>query len=333
MGGQGSGRHVNPENLFNKPSAKTNAPIGDGVLLPNYSGIKKEARKEDSTDITGGGVDWTIDQSPLQIHSANYVDNDTTYDIVTNAVAGLCPVLSDTATEYLNGQGSWTTPPDTTYTASDFNHDDLSNIPANDHIDWTISQVANIHADNYTDTNTTYTAGTGMTLDGTTFDCDITQYTDADAVSAVATSDDYLKNDANDTSSGKITAEGFDANSNKITSVADPTENQDAATKKYVDDNDSDTTYTAGTNLTLDGTEFNVDDAFLVNDANDTTTGTITAAGFNAGSGTIQTTGTITTGDHGTAATDEVVNVCYGTGDPPTASTTTIGTLFVKYTA
>lgn len=37
--------------------------------------------------------------------------------------------------------------------------------------------------------------------------------------------------------------------------------------------------------------------------------------------------------DHGTAATDMVVNVCYGTGNPPTANTTTIGTLFVKYTA
>ena len=37
--------------------------------------------------------------------------------------------------------------------------------------------------------------------------------------------------------------------------------------------------------------------------------------------------------DHGTAATDQVINICYGTGDPPTANTTTIGTLFVKYTA
>jgi len=37
--------------------------------------------------------------------------------------------------------------------------------------------------------------------------------------------------------------------------------------------------------------------------------------------------------DHGTAATDRIVNVCYGTGAPPGAATTTIGTLFVKYTA
>lgn len=37
--------------------------------------------------------------------------------------------------------------------------------------------------------------------------------------------------------------------------------------------------------------------------------------------------------DHGSAATDMLVNVCYGTGSPPTATTTTIGALFIKYTA
>ena len=38
--------------------------------------------------------------------------------------------------------------------------------------------------------------------------------------------------------------------------------------------------------------------------------------------------------DHGTAATDEVVNVCYGTSaTPPTASTTTEGALYIQYTA
>ena len=38
--------------------------------------------------------------------------------------------------------------------------------------------------------------------------------------------------------------------------------------------------------------------------------------------------------DHGTAATDQLVNVCYGTSaTPPTANTTTIGALYVQYTA
>ena len=37
--------------------------------------------------------------------------------------------------------------------------------------------------------------------------------------------------------------------------------------------------------------------------------------------------------DHGVAATDAVVNVCYGTGAPPAANTTTIGSIYIKYTA
>ncbi|GAI42491.1 unnamed protein product [marine sediment metagenome] len=37
--------------------------------------------------------------------------------------------------------------------------------------------------------------------------------------------------------------------------------------------------------------------------------------------------------DHGAAATDQVINVSYGTGDPPAANTTTEGSIFVKYTA
>jgi hypothetical protein len=39
------------------------------------------------------------------------------------------------------------------------------------------------------------------------------------------------------------------------------------------------------------------------------------------------------TGDHGTSTLPQVVNVVYGTGSAPTANTTTIGTLYIKYTA
>jgi len=45
-------------------------------------------------------------------------------------------------------------------------------------------------------------------------------------------------------------------------------------------------------------------------------------------------TGMVTVPDHmGTPATAQVTNCCYGTGSPPTASTTPIGTLFIRYTA
>ena len=42
----------------------------------------------------------------------------------------------------------------------------------------------------------------------------------------------------------------------------------------------------------------------------------------------------IITGDHPTASSAVVVNVCYGTSaTPPTASTTTEGTIYFQYTA
>ena len=75
----------------------------------------------------------------------------------------------------------------------------------------------------------------------------------------------------------------------------------------------------------IDSTQAHSD--YLLNNASDTTSGTVTAAGFT-------TAGVTVTGDHGTATTDQVVNVCYGTSEtPPTASNTTEGTLYIQYTA
>ena len=98
-------------------------------------------------------------------------------------------------------------------------------------------------------------------------------------------------------------------------------------------DTNTNTTYTAGTNISLSGTTFNVDDAFLKNDANDTTSGTITAAGFtttgtwtfdDASSGTVGIT-TVHTGsgfaDNDTslmtagAIKEKIESYGYGTGD------------------
>jgi hypothetical protein len=70
--------------------------------------------------------------------------------------------------------------------------------------------------------------------------------------------------------------------------------------------------------------------AALIDDANAaaqlTTLGAVPIAG-----GTM--TGLLEARDHGTAATDEVINVCYGTGSAPTASTTTEGSIYLTYTA
>jgi hypothetical protein len=91
-------------------------------------------------------VDWSA-ESVGTIHASNYVDNNTTY------------------------------------TSSDFTHNSLSGVSANEHIDWTIDQGAtNIHSGNYTDTNTTYTAGRSLTLDSTTINADAELYTDTKCI-------------------------------------------------------------------------------------------------------------------------------------------------------
>ena len=69
----------------------------------------------------------------------------------------------------------------------------------------------------------------------------------------------------------------------------------------------------------LDGVEANADVTDATNVISSLSGGTLTGA--------------LTAADHGTAATDEIVNVSYGTGSPPTANTTTIGSLFIQYTA
>ena len=47
MGGRGSGRPPSPETIVNRTQAP-NRPIGEGFVLPNLSGVKDEARKEDT---------------------------------------------------------------------------------------------------------------------------------------------------------------------------------------------------------------------------------------------------------------------------------------------
>ena len=63
-------------------------------------------------------------------------------------------------------------------------------------------------------------------------------------------------------------------------------------TRNVIDISD-DTNLVAGTNITLSGDTLNVDDAFLKNDANDTTSGTLTAANF------------VTSGKVGSSTNDE----------------------------
>ena len=99
----------------------------------------------------------------------------------------------------------------------------------------------------------------------------------------------------------------------------------DAVTKKHSQNTDISLKSNATTGvMQITGPAAGTTRVKTIRDANDT----IVELG---GGGTF--TAAIAAADHGTAATDQVVNVCYGTGDPPAANTTTEGAIFIKYTA
>lgn len=82
------------------------------------------------------------------------------------------------------------------------------------------------------------------------------------------------------------------------------------------------TGFIAGTNCTLSTNTLNVDDAFIKNDADDTSTHKITAANF------------AVTGDNNTNDSEYVPMVLHGTdATPPTASGLVQGTIYIQYTA
>jgi hypothetical protein len=121
------------------------------------------------------------------------------------------------------------------------NHDSLSGFVANEHIDWTADQGAtNVHAGNYTDTNTTYSVGDGG----------LTQIN--------FTSADNSKLDGIAASATNVT------NNNQITNGAG-----------YITGY-TNTTYTAGNGLGLSGTVFSMDGQYT---GDFTVSGDITAQG------------------------------------------------------
>jgi hypothetical protein len=126
-------------------TAKT-TPAGTEELLINDSGVSKK------------------------ITIANLPDTDTTYSNFAGTTAGLVPTsTTGDDTKFLRADGTWVVPTDTdtntTYTSSDFTHNDLSGVTANEHIDWTTDQGAT----NIDDGNLTGSP-TFTTLNATTVD-------------------------------------------------------------------------------------------------------------------------------------------------------------------
>lgn len=68
-----------------------------------------------TADATTNAHGYLTAADKIKLNALSTVDNNTTYGLVTTAANGLAPKLSNSVTQYLNGQGAWTTPTNTTY--------------------------------------------------------------------------------------------------------------------------------------------------------------------------------------------------------------------------
>ena len=191
------------------------------------SGSDASLRLTDSSagtdDVTFvGGTNVTVtrtDADTITISAESGADNNTTYTIQSSDV-------TDGANLDLvaGGSGSGT--------------DSVSFVGGTN---VTISQASDVITISATDTNTTYSAGTGLTLTGTQFSV-TNPFTDADETKL-----DNIEDGADVTTTTNVVA-ALTAGSN-ITIAGDGT----------ISATDTNTTYSGGTGLTLSGTTFNVD--------------------------------------------------------------------------
>jgi hypothetical protein len=180
---------------------------------------------------SGGGVDQNLFNTVAVSGQSNIVADTTTdtltvaagsnVTITTNATTDTLTIAAtDNNTTYTAGTGITLTGTEFTSNDGQIVHDNLSGFVANEHIDWTAASAGTIHATNYTDTNTTYTAGSGVDLVGTEF-----SHTDTSSQSSVDNSGRTYIQDITLDTYGHVTAltsateTVTDTNTHKVTAT------------------------------------------------------------------------------------------------------------------
>ncbi|SVE46525.1 uncharacterized protein METZ01_LOCUS499379, partial [marine metagenome] len=145
----------------------------------------------------------------------------------------------------------------TTYVSSDFTHDDLTGYVPLEHIDWTTDQGAtNIHAGNYTDTNTTYSNLSEFTNDSGYITSTGVLSSHTDVHTSAPSNGDVLKWDSGNSrwapqadSVGSVTATSTTAFTNKSGAISQWTNDAGYLTSET----DSQTLSLTGTTLAITG--------------------------------------------------------------------------------
>ena len=179
-------------------------PDADRIFFwDDSAGAAKFLQIDGTLDITGTTLSVTSSGGAASAITVNDESADTTcFPVFVTAAAGDLAPKSGSNLLFNSSTGSLEASIFRglvgTATQGTIDHDSLANFVAAEHVDWAGSGTGTIHATNYTDTNTTYSGGTNLTLSTTTFNVD----------------DAFLVNDASDTTSGTITAAGFTTTGN-----------------------------------------------------------------------------------------------------------------------
>lgn len=212
------GKRIFVQRDVRETPAATATATSVGLTDPHYLTLQTDADLTNERVLTAGeGIDFTDNGAGgtlvINGESATTTGNKgiCSFDSTDFSVTAGAVNLADTVVMSVDGDSGTATPSlnnldilggtgittagatnDITITTDDsaIVHDNLSGFEANEHIDWTADQGAtNIHAGNYTDTNTTYTAGEGIDLTGTVFSAEDASTTNKGIIE-VATEDE-----------------------------------------------------------------------------------------------------------------------------------------------
>ena len=293
--------------VFSDSTVQTTAPVDTNTTYTAGSGLQLDSTTFNAKTATtsASGITTltnTIDSTqtkaltPKAVDDAGYMSN----FILEDGDGTEVTIANGKEVKFVEGNGidiDWTDvsdgtdgdPYDLTFTVD---HDAASNFVANEHVDHTsvtltagsgLSGGGDISSNRTFNALTATTSASGITTLTNTINSDQDKALTPKAVNDAAylTAHPSISAASSSNNSGRTYIQDLLLDSNgHVTGVATAAETV----------TDTNTTYTGGTNLTLAGTTFNVDDAFLVNDADDTTTGTITAGG-------LSTTGVVSLGE------------------------------------
>ena len=163
-----NGKGAKPIYINGSASSASNYTLPAGTYLVYYNGTNYYFRTDGKItgDITGNAATVGGHTVAKDVPSdAKFTD--TTYSAVSKTANGLCPQLPNetTTTKYLRQDGTWQVPPQSSYTLPTASASVLGGVKVGTNLSISNGVLSA--------TDTKYTAGAGLSLNGTTFKTDV----------------------------------------------------------------------------------------------------------------------------------------------------------------